>query len=66
MKKVCIFITKTSPNTNSAKNLYPMKTKRMKMVHSLISNYSLAPQLKMYSAKKPPQKKCAIFITHNM
>jgi len=30
---------------------HPMKTKRMKMVHSLINNYSLTPQLKIYHSK---------------
>ena len=29
-----------------------MKTKRAKMVHSLVNNYSLAPQLKIYHSKE--------------
>ena len=38
-----------------------MKTKRAKMVHSLVSNYSLAPQLKIYQAKEATSEEIQSF-----
>lgn len=40
-----------------------MKTKRMKMVHSLINTYSLTPHLKIYHSKEATSQEIANF--HN-
>ena len=51
MRKVCYLYNENITKYEFSKE-HPMKTKRAKMVHSLVSNYSLAPQLKIYQAKE--------------
>lgn len=60
MKKVCYLYNEDITKYELSKE-HPMKTKRMKMVHSLISNYSLAPQLKMYHAKEASSEEMCHF-----
>ena len=50
MRKVCYLYNEDITKYELSKE-HPMKTKRMKMVHSLINNYRLSPHLKMYHAK---------------
>jgi histone deacetylase 1/2 len=51
MRKVCYLYNEDITKYELSKE-HPMKTKRMKMVHSLIYNYALSPQLKIYHAKE--------------
>jgi acetoin utilization deacetylase AcuC-like enzyme len=60
MKKVCYLYNEDITKYELSKE-HPMKTKRIKMVHSLISNYSLAPKLKIYHAKEASSQELAYF-----
>jgi len=50
MNRVCYLYNEDITKYEFSKE-HPMKTKRAKMVHSLISNYNLSPQLKIFHAK---------------
>ena len=60
MHKVCYLYNEDITKYELSKE-HPMKTKRIKMVHSLISNYSLAPQLKMFHSKQASPQEMASF-----
>lgn len=40
---------------------HPMKTKRMKMVHSLINNYNLTENIKIYHSKEATSQEMSNF-----
>lgn len=51
MRKVCYLYNEDITKYEFSKE-HPMKTKRMKMVHSLINNYDLASQLRMFHSRE--------------
>jgi histone deacetylase 1/2 len=60
MRKVCYLYNEDITKYEFSKE-HPMKTKRMKMVHSLINNYSLSSQLRMFHSKEASSEELSAF-----
>jgi acetoin utilization deacetylase AcuC-like enzyme len=60
MRKVCYLYNEDITKYEFSKE-HPMKTKRMKMVHSLVNNYGLSSHLKMYHSKQATSEEIASF-----
>ena len=50
MRKVAYLYNESITNYHFSKD-HPMKTKRIKMAHSLITNYGLTEHMKMFHSK---------------
>lgn len=60
MRKVCYLYNEDITKYEFSKE-HPMKTRRIKMVHSLINNYDLTPHLKMYHSKEATSEEMSSF-----
>jgi histone deacetylase HOS2 len=64
MRKVCYLYNEDITKYELSKE-HPMKTKRMKMVHSMIKNYGLSSQLKLYHSREAtPEELCQFHNPH--
>lgn len=60
MRKVCYLYNEDITKYEFSKE-HPMKTKRMKMVHSLINNYGLTSNLRMFHSKEATSEELSAF-----
>lgn len=60
MKKVSYIYNEAISNYHFSKE-HPMKTKRIRMAHSLIQNYGMAPYLNMFQGKEATSEEMAYF-----